>query len=479
MVGFRIIAVSNGNGLLFPLRILLLIIKKLSPNVSAPFMKKRTSLVLLILLIFFVISFLTNILGPIIPDLIDSFNLSLGLAGFLPFSFFVAYGIMSIPSGILVERYREKPVLMAAFVLAFLGALLFALVPSFGVALFSLFCIGIGMAMLQVVINPLLRVTGGEQHFAFNSVLGQLVFGAASFLSPMLYSYLVLNIHAGESSLLIGVLEGLVPENLKWVSLYWVFALVSLLMVAVIRFVNFPQVELKEDERMDTGKSMRELLRNRFVWLFFLGILAYVGTEQGIANWTSKFLQTYHQVDPATTGASVIASFWGMLTVGCVLGLVLLKFIDSRRVLILFTAGAMVSLLAALFGSKEIAIIAFPLTGFFASVMWSVIVSLALNSVPEHHGTLSGILCTGIAGGALVPLIVGGLGELVGLRLAMLFLLITLGYILSIGIWAKPLVTNATVGSFQDLFRNVKSGGKPQDQTEEAHQEAGKNLKLQ
>jgi fucose permease len=158
---------------------------------------------------------------------------------------------------------------------------------------------------------------------------------------------------------------------------------------------------------------------------------------------------------------------------------VLLKFIDSRRVLILFTAGAMVSLLAALFGSKEIAIIAFPLTGFFASVMWSVIVSLALNSVPEHHGTLSGILCTGIAGGALVPLIVGGLGELVGLRLAMLFLLITLGYILSIGIWAKPLVTNATVGSFQDLFRNVKSGGKPQDQTEEAHQEAGKNLKLQ
>ena len=136
-------------------------------------MKKYTLIVGLILLIFFVISFLSNILGPIIPDIIDSFDLSIGLAGFLPFSFFVAYGIMSIPSGILVEKYREKPVLIGAFVLAFFGALLFALVPGFSIALFSLFCIGIGMAMLQVVINPLLRVAGGEEHFAFNSVLAQ------------------------------------------------------------------------------------------------------------------------------------------------------------------------------------------------------------------------------------------------------------------------------------------------------------------
>ena len=98
-----------------------------------------------------------------------------------------------------------------------------------------------------------------------------------------------------------------------------------------------------------------------------------------------------------------------------------------------------------LFGAREVAIYAFPITGFFASVMWSIIVSLALNSVPNHHGTFSGILCTGIAGGALVPLVIGGLAELVGLRLAMLFLMLTLGYIFSIGLWAKPLVTNATI----------------------------------
>lgn len=415
-------------------------------------MKRNPFIVFLILIIFFVISFLSNILGPIIPDIVDSFDLSLGLAGFMPFAFFVSYGVMSIPSGLLVEKYREKKVLLWAFMVAFVGALLFALLPGFGVALFSLFLIGIGMAMLQVVINPLLRVAGGEENFAFNSVLAQLFFGGASFLSPLLYSYLVLNVHSGSSSAPIRLLDSLVPENLKWVSLYWVFALIALAMVVVIQLVRFPSVELKADEKMETGVAFRELLADRKVLLFFLGIFAYVGTEQGIANWTSKFLQTYHGVDPATTGASVLSNFWGLLTIGCLLGLVLLKFFDSRRVLLLFTVGAVASLLAALFGTLEIALVAFPLTGFFASVMWSIIVSLALNSVPHHHGTFSGILCSGIAGGAVVPLIVGGLAEWLGLQMAMLFMLLTLGYIFSIGLWAKPLVTNATI-RVSDFFK--------------------------
>src|SRR5690606_24426958 len=219
-------------------------------------MKRNIFIVVLIFLIFFVISFLTNILGPIIPDIIDSFNLSIGLAGFLPFSFFVAYGVMSIPSGLLVERFSEKTVTIAGFALAFVAALLFAVFPTFEVALVSLFSIGIGMAMLQVVINPLLRQAGGEAHFAFNSVLAQLFFGSASFLSPLLYSYLVNNIHSGNSGWVIGVLEGVVPENIRWISLYWVFALTALLMVIVIALVRFPKVELKDDEKMDAGTGL-------------------------------------------------------------------------------------------------------------------------------------------------------------------------------------------------------------------------------
>lgn len=400
-------------------------------------------IVLLIFFIFFVISFLTNILGPLIPDIIQSFDLSLGLAGFLPFAFFVAYGVGSIPSGILVEKYGEKKMMLVAFVLAFAGALSFSLNPVFSTALFSLFLIGIGMAILQVAINPLLRTAGGDVNFAFYSVMGQLFFGGASFLSPMLYSYLVNNVHSGnEAGGLIEIFNSIVAPDLKWVSLYWVFAVISLIMVVIVAAVQFPKVELKEDEKIDTGKAFRTLLNNRYVWMFFLGIFCYVGTEQGVANWVSQFLYQYHAVDVSTTGAKVVSWFWGLLSIGCLLGMLLLKLIDSRKVLIFFTLGAIASLLAGLFGPTSVALVAFPFVGFFASVMWSVIVSLALNSVAQYHGTFAGILCTAIVGGAVVPLIIGTLGDMVGLRSAMFFLFITLGYILSIGFWAKPLVNN-------------------------------------
>jgi fucose permease len=416
-------------------------------------MQKNSFIVLLIFFIFFVISFLSNILGPIIPDILNSFDLGIGLAGFLPFSFFVSYGIASIPAGVLVEKYKEKKVLLLAFTFAFLGALLFAMIPVFLVALLSLFIIGTGMAMLQVVINPLLRVAGGGNNFAFNSVMAQLFFGGASFLSPMLYTYFVQNVHSGlPSNFIIEIINTIVPTDMKWVSLYWVFAVVSLLMIVIIKTVKFPKVELEEDEKIDVGNAFTELLKNKKVILFFIGIFCYVGTEQGIANWTSKFLQITHDVDPTTQGASIISYFWGLLTLGCLLGLVLLKFFDSRKVLIFFSLGAIIALILGLFGPLSLALICFPLTGFFASVMWSIIVSLALNSVPSHHGTFSGILCTGIAGGAFVPLIIGGLGEIFGLQLAMLFLLITLGYILTIGFWAKPLVTNSTVKNWREIF---------------------------
>lgn len=412
-------------------------------------MKRNLYIVALILLTFFVISFLTNIVGPLVPDIIKAFDLSLTLVALLPFAFFIAYGVMSIPSGMLVERYGEKVVMIAAFFVSFLGAILFASVPSYLVYIISLFMIGSGMAMLQVAINPLLRVAGGEEHFAFNSVLGQLFFGLASFLSPLAYSYLVLNIgrEGGASNFLLDTLSGIVPEGLPWISLYWLFAVISLVMVIVIGISRLPRVELTEEEKVGALETHLELLRNPMVLLYFLGIFAYVGTEQGVANWISEFLQTYHGVDPQTTGASTVSLFWGLMTAGTVLGLILLKFLDSRHVLIGFTAAAIICLTASLLGSKSIALIGFPLVGFFASVMWSIIISLALNSVASHHGSFSGILVTGIAGGAIVPLIVGWLGDMFGLRVGMLFLYLTLGYILSIGIWARPLITNKTLSS--------------------------------
>jgi fucose permease len=108
------------------------------------------------------------------------------------------------------------------------------------------------------------------------------------------------------------------------------------------------------------------------------------------------------------------------------------------------------SLLCALFADANTALLAFPAVGFFLSVMWSVIFSLALNSVPKYHGSFAGILCTGIIGGAVISPIIGVVADLSGdLRSGMLVIFITLGYIFSIGFWAKPLVRNKTWRSEQ------------------------------
>jgi fucose permease len=411
-------------------------------------MRRNYFIVGLVFLVFFVLSFLTNILGPIIPDIIDSFHVSLGAAAFLPFSFFLAYGVLSVPAGFLVERFTEKPVMIAAFLAALAGALAFAIHPTYWVSVVSLFTIGAGMAMLQVAINPLLRVAGGEEHFAFNSAFAQFVFGAASFISPLIYAWMVNNLpHAASRGSLLQVMARITPSDLPWVSIYWIFAAVSAAMTILLAVIRLPRIERNEEEQAGTVGTYVEMLRRRMVWLYFGCVFAYVGSEQGTADWISKFLSQYHGYDPHTTGAAAVSWFWGLMTAGCFVGMILLKAFDSRRVLFGFSLGALAALSAALCGPASVALYAFPLIGFFASIMWPTIISLALNSVSEHHGSFAGILCTGIMGGAIVPLIIGRVGDLVGLRAAMTFLYITFGCVLSVGLWSRPIITNATFGA--------------------------------
>jgi FHS family L-fucose permease-like MFS transporter len=123
-----------------------------------------------------------------------------------------------------------------------------------------------------------------------------------------------------------------------------------------------------------------------------------------------------------------------------------LKLYDSRRVLIGFASGAILMLTLALFGPANVSLLAFPAVGLFASIMWPTIVSLALNSVPSHHGPFAGILCTGIMGGAVFPFLIGQLADHFGLRNGMLLLYFTFGCVLSIGFWARPLINNALIG---------------------------------
>lgn len=417
-------------------------------------MKRNYYLIFIIFLIFFAISFLTNILGSINPNVSDSFALTGAMTGMLPFSFFIAYGLMSIPAGMIIQKHREKKSLTLAWLLSFSGAVLFSVFPVYPVFLFSLFLIGCGMAIMQVAIYPLLRTAGGEEHFAFNSVIAQLVFGAASFISPFVYSYLVIGLGnpGTDNGLLLKLVAPLTPQSLPWVSIYLIFTVVSLTMVGIIIATRFPRVELKEEEVVGAWDTHLQLFRQKKIILYFFGIFCYVGTEQGIANWISEFLRTYHGLAPEIEGARAVGLFWGLMTIGCILGLFLLKIMDSKLVLRIFTAAALVILTFTLFGGAKVAMFGFPALGFCLSVMYAIIFSLALNSVSRSHGSFSGILCSGIAGGAIVSLLIGKLKDVIGLQAGMTVLYITLGYILSLSFWARPIISNATLRKKNDAL---------------------------
>lgn len=413
-------------------------------------MQKRYLSLVAIMMFWFTISFITNILGPLIPDIIDNFQLKdLAMAGFIPTSFFLAYAVMSIPAGLLIDRYGEKPVLFAGFSMPFIGSILFACMPCYGVLLASSFIIGLGMAMLQTVINPLQRVVGGEENYAFVAELGQFVFGAASFVSPLVYAWLIHalspEVYVAGQNALLDILASVTPLELPWVALYWVFTAILAVMLVIVAIARFPHIELRDDERSGSSASYFSLFRQRYVWLFFLGIFCYVATEQGTSVFMSTFLERYHDIDPRTVGAKCVSWFWGSMTLGCIVGMIALKLVDSRRLLQVSGILSIALLASALFGTASVATVAFPAIGFCISMMYSIVFSLALNTATAYHGSFAGILCTGIVGGAGGPLLISLLADMTSLRTGMYLIFLFMGYITFIGFWAHPLVANKTI----------------------------------
>ena len=149
---------------------------------------------------------------------------------------------------------------------------------------------------------------------------------------------------------------------------------------------NSRKVELKEDEKAGTVQNYKELLKQNKLYSISWGLsLMWEPSKDWRIGW-SLFLNMYHGVSPEGAGATTVAWFWGLMSIGCLLGLVIVKLIDSKLMLRIFSMIAILNLSIALFGPTQVAIIAFACCGFSISIMFSVIFALALNSVDKHHG---------------------------------------------------------------------------------------------
>jgi len=406
----------------------------------------NNKLIIFINLMFLLIGLLVSIMSALIPEIIQSFQISYGLASVLPFAFYIALGLSCVPAGVAGEKFTAKSILVFAFLYALAGVLVFVLFLNYRASIISLFIIGSSIAIIQVTAVPLLRRACGPENLAFHSTLNQLMYGAGAFLSPVIYSWLTQSLlnDAGGNNLLTKVFSRLLPQGFEWASAYWLFVVLLISLVVIMLFIKFPEQEKSPVSDQTRNGVYKELFRNKYVIFYFFSLVAYASCEQGIAAWMSKFFQDYHGLDPQSEGAAILSFYWLLLTAGCFGGMILLKFFDSRKVLAGLTIFAIVSLSVALYGGSNASKIAFPMVAAFESVMWPVILSLALNSVSRHHEVLSGFMFTASVGGALGPVIVGSMGDLFGLGVSLNYLFLPLLIVLSVAFWAKPLVTNKT-----------------------------------
>ena len=247
----------------------------------------------------------------------------------------------------------------------------------------------------------------------------------------------------------VNILLYITPKGFEWTSAYWIYALLLLSLMVMAVLVRFPKHE--KANSAPTGNdatennAYMELFRNKYVILFFFSMVACISSDHGIAAWMPKYFQDVHGLDPLTEGASKLSLYWLLFAVGCLGGMALLKYFDSRKVLACSAVCAIICLLLALYGGTHISKIAFPAIGLFGSVMWPIIMSLALNSVKKNHEVLSGVMFTAAIGGALGPVIIGTVGDWFGLGTSLHYLFLPLLVVLIVAFWAKPLVVNSTI----------------------------------
>ncbi len=364
---------------------------------------KSSKLQLLILLVlnYFTFMLITNIIGVLFVNWEADFRLKPEVSKFLGAAFFIAYGLTSLPNGLLLERIGSKNTFLYAVALIFIGSLIFAMFPSFYTGLFSLFITGAGVTALQIVGNLLVKkVDDDPEKYSRNLTMAQVFCGLGGMSGGLLNSWM--------SSTF---------ENYNWTIFYYIFAGLILALGILAFFTPMPDSEEKK-ESPGWGDYIK-LLINPTMLMFALGIFIYVGIEVGIANWIVNYLKGNLAYNAGDAGI-IFSFYWGAQAIGRFTSGFVLNYLDNSKALILYAISALTSLLVAVFTkSPAIAGMAFIAVGFFTSVMFPVIFSLAVNTFDDKKESVAGILCTAIIGGSVIQLLIGYFANIISLNMSL------------------------------------------------------------
>ena len=384
--------------------------------------------------LFFLWGFITCLNDILIPYLKAIFQLSFAQANFINLCFFGAYFLMSIPAGKLVARIGYKRGMLVGFGVAALGAFLFypaAAQRVYALFLGALFVLASGITLLQVAANPYVALLGPARSASARLTLTQAFNSLGTTLAPLLGSALILShlpkLTTATSAAAIDVTAVQIP--------YLVIGTVLLLISLLLSRVHLPQIELATEHVADVDAGLVRAWHYRHLVFGVAGIFAYVGAEVAIGSHLVNYLALPDVMGLAPEAAGNRVSFyWGAAMVGRVAGAYLLNKVSPARLLAFNAVAAAALVLISINTTGEVAMWSLLAVGLMNSIMWPVIFPLALAGLGRHTEAGSGLLCTAVVGGALVPLLFGFIADHSSLRLALLLPVLCYVYILWYGL---------------------------------------------
>ena len=315
------------------------------------------------------------------------------VSGLISLSCFLWFLILSIPTGMLMNRIGRKKTVVVSFAITALAMIIPVLKYDFAFVLVAFAMLGIGNTMLQVALNPLVTNVVSAEKLTGTITLGQFIKAMSSFLGPIL------------AAMFAGSVWG-------WKAIFPVYAAVTVLAMAWLA-VSPIQEQLIEKSEITFTRTF-SLLRDKYIVLFFIGILVLVGVDVGMGVTFPKLLQERCSLplEKAGMGNSV---YFLARTVGAFLGgVVLMRFSASK----FFTASsclALVSLVGLIF-SRNLTMILFfvALFGLGYANLFSIIFSLSMQKMPQKTNEVSALLIVGVSGGAVLPPLLGVITDTFG-----------------------------------------------------------------
>lgn len=320
-------------------------------------------------------------------------------ANIFPSLVFFWFLIFSVPTGMLMNHIGRKRTVVLSLVVTAVSLLLPVFGDGYGLMLCSFSLLGIGNALMQTSLNPLLSNIIAGDRLASSLTFGQFVKAIASFLAPYIA--------------MCGATQAIPSFGLGWRVLFPVYMVVA---VVAIFWLSGTTIEEEKPDRASGFADCLRLLGRPFILLCFLGIICHVGIDVGTNTTAPRLLMERVGLTLDEAGFST-SLYFIFRTAGCLLGAFILRHLSTRRFLAVSVACMLVAMAGLLVSNVHYVIYAcIALIGFGNSNVFSIIFAHALTAVPEKKNEVSGLMIMGLFGGTIFPLFMGLASDAIGQR---------------------------------------------------------------